>query len=98
MQSFNLYLDLTGITADANSITSDVEVEEIDTLLSKLCCNEIWGHLGQTLARFPALEQVSISVEMRDASVEMYEKFCLGLRDSLYELSGSGIRLIFTIA
>jgi len=97
IQSFNvnLYLDLTGITADADSVTSDVEVEEINTSLSKLCYNEIWGHLGQTLASFPVLEQVSISVEMRDACAEMYEKFCL---DNLYELSGSGIRLMFIIA
>lgn len=98
IQSFNLYLDLTGITADSNSITSDFEVEEIDTSLLTLCYDEIWRHLGQTLASFPALEQVTISVEMRDACAEMYEKFCLGLRDSLDELSGSGIRLMFTIA
>lgn len=98
IQSFNLDLNLTGITADTDSITSDVEVEEIDTALSKLCHNEIWGHLGQTLARFPALEQVSILVEMRDACAGMYAKFCLGLQDSLYDLSGSGIRVMFTIA
>lgn len=98
IQSFNLYLDLTGITADANSITSDFEVEVIDASLLTLCYDEIWRHLGQTLASFPALEQVTISVEMRDVCAEMYEKFCLGLRDSLDELSGSGIRLMFTIA
>ncbi|KIK00112.1 hypothetical protein K443DRAFT_679392 [Laccaria amethystina LaAM-08-1] len=97
IQSFNLYLDLTGITADTNSITSDVEVEVIDTTLLKLCYDEIWGHLGQTLANFPELEEVSISVETRDAYAEIYEKFCLGLRESLDELSGSGIRLMFTI-
>jgi hypothetical protein len=72
-------------------------VEVIDTTLLKLCYDEIWGHLGQTLANFPELEEVSISVETRDAYAEIYEKFCLGLRESLDELSGSGIRLMFTI-
>lgn len=96
----NLYLDLdvTGITADADSMTSDVEMEEIDAALSRLCHSEVWGPLGQTLASFSALEEVTLSVEMRGTCKELYKRFCGWLSDSLGELTASGITLIFILA